>query len=109
MFPLALGMEEVIAPYLTSEKMVDLCSVTIKITLTIGAAVVAIFCPSFSFLCALTGMICTMSVSVIFPAAAHYKLFYRKLSMLDKIGDILMVVAGVIMAVVGTIMTIQEL
>lgn len=108
MYPLALGVEEIISPYLTSEKMVDRCSTTIKFSFTILAALLAVFCPSFSFLCALTGMICTMSVSVIFPAAAHYKMFHQKLSLWEKFLDISMVVVGCIMAVVGTAMTIWQ-
>lgn len=108
MFPLALGMEEILAPYLTSERMVDTFSISIKIILTVIAGAVAIFFPSFSFLCALTGMVCTMSVSVVFPAAAHYKLFHTKLSFIDKFSDIFMIILGCIMGVVGTVMTIKQ-
>ena len=108
MFPLSLGFEEIIAPYLSSEKMVDRVSIMIKIFLMICAAYVAIACPSFSYLCALTGMICTMSVSVIFPALAHYKLFHEYISWKEKMMDIIIVLFGTGMAVVGTILTIQQ-
>lgn len=108
MYPLALGMEEIISPYLTSEKMVEMCSTTIKCLFTLLAGLLAVFCPSTSFLCALTGMVCTMSVSVIFPAAAHYKMFHQKLSLSEKVLDLCMVVFGCAMAVVGTTITIWE-
>jgi len=106
MFPLALGMEEILAPYLTSERMVAFTSTLIKLVLTGLAMFIGIYVPSFSFLCALVGMICTMSVSVIFPAAAHLNMFYSKLSLLDKVLDISFVVIGTVMAVVGTIVTV---
>lgn len=101
-FPLALGLEETIAPYLTSERMVDAASSTIKLLLTILALGVAVFCPSFSILCSLVGLICTMAVSVIFPAAAHLKMFGPKLSISEKVMDWLFITLGLIMAVVGT-------
>lgn len=106
MFPLALGMEELLAPFMTSEGWVNASSSLIKLVLTGLALVTSIFVPSFSFLCALTGMICTMSVSIIFPAAAHWKLFGSQLSWGEKALDGLFVVVGLIMAVVGTVATI---
>jgi len=99
-------MEEIFAPYLTSQRMVQIASVTIKLVLTAMALFVAICVPSFSFLCALVGMICTMSVSVVFPAAAHLKLFWPKLNWVDKLLDFIFVVVGTVMAVVGTICTV---
>lgn len=106
MFPLALGMEELVAPYLTSDRWVQLASALIKLTLTCLAVIVAIYVPSFSLLCALVGMICTMTVSVIFPAAAHLRMFGSKLTLADKSLDVVFVVIGVVMAIAGTIVTI---
>lgn len=105
-FPLAIGMEELVAPYLTSEAMVQAASSTIKVVLTGLALFVSIFVPSFSLLCALVGMICAMSVSIIFPAAAHLKLFGHKLSVTEKILDLFFIVIGSVMAVAGTIATL---
>lgn len=102
MFPLALGLEETIAPYLTSERMVDAASSTVKLVLTMLALCVAVFCPSFSFLCSLVGLICTMSVSVVFPAAAHLKMFGPKLSMCEKLVDWVFIFLGVVMGIAGT-------
>ena len=99
-------MEEILAPYLTSERMVQMASVSIKLILTGMALFIAIYVPSFSFLCALVGMICTMSVSVIFPAAAHLKLFWPKLNWSDKLLDFIFIVIGTVMAIVGTIFTV---
>lgn len=106
-FPLALGMEEIFAPYFTSERAVDLMSGSIKFTITILALLVSLYVPSFSFLCALTGMICTMAVSVVFPAAAHWKIFYHHLPWWEHVVDAIFVVLGIIMAVVGTIQTVK--
>ena len=103
MFPLAIGMEELVAPYLTSESMVHAASAVIKLSLTVMAILVAIYVPSFSLLCALVGMVCTMSVSVIFPAAGHLKMFGPRLSFMEKLCDVLFVIVGIVVAVVGTI------
>lgn len=102
MFPLALGMEEILAPYLISESYVHLTSGLIKLLLTVLALLVSIFVPSFSFLCSMVGMICTMSVSVIFPAAAHLKMFGPQLSLADKVLDWFFIIVGLGMAVFGT-------
>jgi vesicular inhibitory amino acid transporter len=108
MFPLALGIEELITPYLTSQRMVDSADSTVKLTFTLLALTVSIYVPSFSFLCALVGMICTMSVSVIFPAAAHLRMFGSRLTLADKITDSIFVIVGSVLAVVGTIATLYE-
>ncbi|ACI64178.1 possible amino acid/polyamine transporter family II, partial [Thalassiosira pseudonana CCMP1335] len=79
----------------------------VKIILIFSALAVAIFFPSFSFLCSLVGLICTMIVSVIFPALAHLKLFGPNLSASDKVIDWMLVTGGSIVAVVGTIATLQ--
>lgn len=50
MFPLALGIEELVAPYLTTERYVESASNMIKLVLTILSLLVAIFVPSFSYL-----------------------------------------------------------
>jgi solute carrier family 32 (vesicular inhibitory amino acid transporter) len=107
MFPLALGIEEMVAPYLTSELMVDRASAVIKLSLTALALAVAIFCPSFSVLCSLVGLICTMAVSVVFPAAAHWQLLgSARLSWFERGVDALCVGLGVVMAVAGTVATV---
>ena len=105
-FPLALGMEEIFAPYFTSERAIDLMSGIIKFVITILALLVSLYVPSFSFLCALTGMICTMTVSVIFPAAAHWKIFYHHIAWWEHVVNAIFVVLGIFMAVVGTIQTV---
>jgi vesicular inhibitory amino acid transporter len=47
-----------------------------------------------------------MAVSVIFPAAAHLKLFGSRLSILEKCSDWILIVIGCVTAVVGTIATV---
>ena len=107
MFPLALGMEEIVAPYLSSERMVNIASATIKLLLTILALCVSIFFPSFSLLCSFVGVICSMTVSVIFPAAAHLSMFGSHLSFVEKLIDWIFIVVGIIMGVAGTVATLR--
>ena len=64
------------------------------------------FVPSFGYLCSLVGLICTMIVSVIFPAAAHLKLFGTRLSVAEKLMDVTFIAFGVSAAVVGTYATV---
>uniref|UniRef100_A0A6U3SKZ3 Amino acid transporter transmembrane domain-containing protein n=2 Tax=Ditylum brightwellii TaxID=49249 RepID=A0A6U3SKZ3_9STRA len=108
MYPLSLGMEEIVAPYLPSDTAMDITSSLVKIILIILSLLVAIYAPSFSFLCSLVGLICTVIVSVVFPAAAHLKLFGSKLSIFEKLGDWLMVIVGLVVAVIGTIATVKN-
>mmetsp|Transcript_94 Transcript_94/g.218 ORF Transcript_94/g.218 Transcript_94/m.218 type:complete len:228 (+) Transcript_94:1-684(+) len=107
MFPLALGFEEMLSDILTSDLAMELVDSGVKIVLIFLALAVAIFFPSFSFLCSLVGLICTMIVSVIFPALAHLKLFRTSLSVVDKLIDWLLVVGSLVVAVVGTIATLK--
>ena len=108
MYPLSLGMEEIIAPSLTSEFFMKFASSATKLVLTVLALIVSIYVPSFNFVCALVGMVCTMSVSVIFPAAAHLKMFGWKLGFLEKLIDWVFVIVGVAIAIVGTIATVAD-
>jgi solute carrier family 32 (vesicular inhibitory amino acid transporter) len=108
MFPLALGMEEIIAPYLSSERMVDAASATIKLLLTILALCVSIFFPSFSLLCSFVGVICSMTVSVIFPAAAHLKMFGSRLTIVEKVIDWMLIFLGATVGVAGTVATLSS-
>lgn len=103
MFPLAIGMEEIVAPFLTSDRSMVIASGLIKMILLVMSLLVAIYVPSFSFLCSMVGMICTMIVSVIFPAAAYLKLFGSQLSTLERLLYLSIVIAGFVMAIVGTI------
>ena len=103
MFPLAMGFEEIVAPYISNDSTMLLVSTTIKMILLFGAFAMAIFVPSFSTLCSMVGMICTMIVSVIFPAGAYLRLFWPKLSLVDRIQHCLLVIFGVAMAIVGTV------
>lgn len=108
MFPLALGFEEMLTGVLPSDLAMELVDSMVKIVLIFLALAVAIFFPSFSFLCSLVGLICTMIVSVIFPALAHLKLFGTSLSTLDKIVDWSLVAGGTLVAIVGTAATLQQ-
>jgi solute carrier family 32 (vesicular inhibitory amino acid transporter) len=101
-----MGLEELVEPYLTSERMVWAVSAAIKLVITALALLVAICVPSFSFLCSLVGMVCTMSVSVILPAAAHYRLFASRLTWPEKLLDGVFVAIGLSLALAGTIATI---
>jgi solute carrier family 32 (vesicular inhibitory amino acid transporter) len=106
MFPLALGIEEIVAPILPSDRAMDVTASVIKLVLIVTSLAVAMFVPSFSYICALVGLICTMAVSVIFPAAAHLRLFGDKLSTTEKVLDWVLIFLGGFVAVVGTIATV---
>ena len=102
-----MGFEEIVAPYLSSDLAMFMVGAGIKIVLLFGALAVAIFVPSFSALCSMVGMVCTMIVSVIFPAGAYLKLFWPRLSLIDRIFYWMMVVVGIAMAVVGTVLELS--
>mmetsp|Transcript_13666 Transcript_13666/g.29621 ORF Transcript_13666/g.29621 Transcript_13666/m.29621 type:complete len:638 (+) Transcript_13666:116-2029(+) len=108
MFPLALGFEEMLTGILPNDLAMELVDSVVKIMLIFSSLAVAIFFPSFSFLCSLVGLICTIVVSVIFPALAHLKLFGTNLSALEKLIDWLLVAGGSVIAVIGTIATLKE-
>jgi len=106
-FPLALGLEEIVAIWIPSDRVMEVVSSFIKICLISLALLVAIFIPSFSFLCSLVGLVCTMIVSVIFPAAAHLRLFGTRLPLWEKIIDCFFILCGVVMAIAGTYATVN--
>jgi len=110
LFPLALGMEEIVAPWFKGGQPWQeiVTSLAIRIGLLFSALLVAIYVPSFSLLCSLVGLICTMAVSVAFPAGTHLLLFKSHLSTTDKIVDYLFIIFGIISAVVGTIATVAQ-
>lgn len=107
MFPLALGFEEMLTGILPSDLAMELVDSLVKICLIFSSLAVAVFFPSFSFLCSLVGLICTMIVSVIFPTVAHLKLFGSQLTFVEKAIDWALIVAGTVVAVVGTVATIE--
>jgi len=101
-FPLALGFEEIVAPILPNDRAMEFVSSIIKLLLIAGSLAVAIFVPSFSKLCSFVGLICTMIVSVIFPAAAHLKMFGPHLPLWQKLLDWAFIFSGTFMTIVGT-------
>lgn len=101
-YPLALGMEEIISPCIASENVMSVLDSIIKIILIVSSLIFGAFCPYFSLLCSLVGLICTMIVSVIFPAAAHLKLFWRHIGWGERLLDIIFLVGGIFSAIVGT-------
>uniref|UniRef100_A0A7S4AQA0 Amino acid transporter transmembrane domain-containing protein n=1 Tax=Pseudo-nitzschia australis TaxID=44445 RepID=A0A7S4AQA0_9STRA len=107
MFPLAMGFEEIFAPYISTDSSMVVVGAMIKVTLLFGALAVAVYVPSFSVLCSMVGMICTMAVSVIFPAGAYLKLFWPKLPMMERMLYLFLVAVGIVMAVVGTALGIS--
>lgn len=106
-FPLALGLEELLAPVVPSDNVMEWVSSLIKIVLIAASLFVAIFVPNFGFLCSLVGLICTMIVSVIFPAGAHLKMFGPHLPAWEKILDWIFIIGGTMMSIIGTIQAIS--
>jgi vesicular inhibitory amino acid transporter len=107
MFPLALGFEEMLTGILPNDLAMELVDSVVKVVLIFISLAIAIFFPSFSFLCSIVGLFCSMIVSVIFPALAHLKLFGTSLSTSEKAIDWFLVVGGCFVAVVGTIATLK--
>jgi vesicular inhibitory amino acid transporter len=107
MFPLALGFEEMLTSVLPSDLAMEVVDSLVKIALIFSSLAVAVFFPSFSFLCSLVGLICAMVVSVIFPTVAHLRLFGSELSFLEKAIDWVLIIGGTIVAVVGTVATME--
>jgi vesicular inhibitory amino acid transporter len=102
MFPLAMGFEEIVAPYVSSDSSMLIIGSVIKMVLLFSALAMALFVPSFSALCSMVGMVCTMTVSVIFPAGAYLKLFWPKISMLERVLYCILIIVGVVMSAVGS-------
>ena len=105
-YPLALGIEEIISPCIASERVMYSLDAIIKIILIASSLTLGAFCPYFSLLCSLVGLICTMIVSVIFPAAAHIKMFWHHIGWFERSMDILFLVGGIFSAIVGTWATV---
>lgn len=105
LFPIATSIEDLVEPFLPSygENNEEITSALIKFSLTVLALLVSVFVPSFSYLVALVGMICTMTVSVIFPSAAYLQLFGSKLGTGAKFLNVVFILTGFIVAIVGTI------
>lgn len=108
MFPLALGLEEMLTGVLPSDLAMELVDSTVKLVLILLALTVALYFPSFGFLCSLVGLLCTMIVSVIFPALAHLRLFGSHLSVSDRALDWSLVAGGSAVAVAGTLAALKE-
>lgn len=108
MFPLALGIEEIVAPCIHSEKTMETVSSVIRLVLIVLSLLVALFVPSFSVLCSLVGLICTFIVSVIFPAAAHLKLFRERIGLWEAVLDLFFIFGGTLAAVIGTVATLSQ-
>ena len=106
MFPVAIGMEELLAPFLPNEQAMEIAAPVIKLVFIGLALLVGIFVPSFGFICTLVGLVCTIVVSVILPAAAHLKLFGPVLPIWEKVLDWIFVIGGALIAVVGTFATL---
>lgn len=113
LFPLALGVEEALFPHLAhrclrSTKDVSIASLITRVAIISAALAVALGVPSFGFLCSLVGLLCALSVSVIFPAAAHLALFTPALSTVECAVDATLIVGGTIAVVAGTAATIRQ-
>ena len=108
MFPLALGFEEMLTNILPSDLAMELVDSVVKIVLIFLALAMAIWFPSFSFLCSLVGLICTVIVSVIFPAIANLRLFGPSLSTSEKLSGWFLAAGGAFVAIIGTIATVEK-
>ena len=106
LFPLALCVEEIIAPYVPTNQVMELSFTTIRFALITSSLLVGIRLPSFASFCSVIGLICTVTISVIFLAASHLKWFGPQLKDWEKCVDYLFILGGSTVAIFGTIATV---
>lgn len=62
--------------------------------------------PSFDRIVEFIGSFCSFTVSVIFPCACYLKLHGSRISFLEKMLNVLIVIGGVACAIMGTYLSI---
>ena len=69
----------------------------------VGILVVSITVPGFHNVMALLGAFFSIVVSIIFPEACYLVLFGQELSLLEKIGEVSVIILASLLALFGTI------
>jgi len=97
--PVALSMEELIP---TTRLKSHWISFIIRTGLVISTLIVALSIPFFGFVMALIGSLLTMLVALILPCACFMCIAGKKITKLELILCIFIIVVGVVSAVIGT-------
>ncbi|KAL2336589.1 hypothetical protein Fmac_011035 [Flemingia macrophylla] len=106
LLPIALSIEELT----TSPRLrCHATSVIIRTILVILSLLVAIYIPYFGSLMALIGSLLSILVAIIYPCACFLKLHYGRISNLEVVSCLLIIILGLICACVGTLSTISKI
>eukprot|EP00475_Leptophrys_vorax_P037935 TRINITY_DN6602_c0_g1_i3.p1 TRINITY_DN6602_c0_g1~~TRINITY_DN6602_c0_g1_i3.p1 ORF type:complete len:112 (-),score=16.97 TRINITY_DN6602_c0_g1_i3:53-388(-) len=100
--PVCLNLEALIIPLNTQGLKRDVLRIVIRTFTTFACAAVALFVPFFDRMVEFVGSFCSISVSVIFPTMCYLKLCAKSLSPTEKILNLMILCAGIIMAITGT-------
>ncbi|CAJ2670384.1 unnamed protein product [Trifolium pratense] len=98
LLPIASSIEELVPSRLRCYAM----SIVIRTILVISCLVVALSFPYFGSVMALIGSMMSMLVALIYPCACYLKLQSGRLSNMQIINCILVIIVGVICAMIGT-------
>ncbi|WJX81856.1 hypothetical protein P8452_64688 [Trifolium repens] len=98
LLPIASSIEELVPSRLRCYAM----SIVIRTVLVISCLVVALTFPYFGSVMALIGSMMSMLVALIYPCACYLKLHSGRLSNMQIINCILIIIVGVISALIGS-------
>ncbi|KAL7252879.1 hypothetical protein ACSBR1_007438 [Camellia fascicularis] len=106
MTPVALCLEELIP---SSHLKSYMYSILIRTALVISTLVVALSVPFFGLVMALIGSLLTMLVTLILPCACFLRILRGKVTLLQGLLCILIIVVGAVSAVVGTYSALSQI
>ncbi|KAI8030668.1 Amino acid transporter AVT1C [Camellia lanceoleosa] len=106
MTPVALCLEELIP---SSHLKSYMYSILIRTALVISTLVVALCVPFFGLVMALIGSLLTMLVTMILPCACFLRILRGKVTLLQGLLCILIIVVGAVSAVVGTYSALSQI
>ncbi|EOD44197.1 Amino acid transporter transmembrane [Neofusicoccum parvum] len=75
----------------------------IRISVTVIFVLIAIVCPSFDRIMALMGAVACFTVCLILPLAFHLKLFGHEIGRLEWLGNWVLMIVSIVMAVASTV------
>jgi amino acid permease len=87
----------------------DACRTAINLTVAAGVVLIARYLPYLSTVMSLVGAFMTITISVIFPAAASFKLHKHEMATKEKAWDIFVIVVGLVCTISGTAAAIISL
>jgi solute carrier family 32 (vesicular inhibitory amino acid transporter) len=85
------------------------CRTLVNLAVAFGVVMVARFVPYLSTVMSLVGAFLTITISIIFPAAANFKLHRQEMSRGARLWDIFVMALGVGCAISGTFAALSSL